>query len=83
MEVVMHNSLGLSIAGMVSVGLAPGDRQLERATASLMAIGLFMLNEYPDDEVIRQTLEIGQQGQVTENADGSISITVTPTSDPK
>jgi hypothetical protein len=73
----MKQSLALALAGQVSAGLTPGDGELERARASLISIGLMVLNMSGHDDLVRSTLELSERAHVTLSRDG-MSITYTP-----
>jgi hypothetical protein len=70
-------SLALALAGQVSAGLTPGDNELERAHASLISIGLMVLNASDRDDLVRATLELSEHATVTVSRDG-LSISYVP-----
>lgn len=74
---MLDTSLALALASQVSVGLTPGGSELERARASLMAIGLMILNSNKDSDV-QEVLQFPSYGTFEVQEDGSVSITITP-----
>ncbi len=52
----MEDNWLYAITAQVAVGLSRGESQGELAQASLMAIGLMLLQAYPDDPFIKDIL---------------------------
>lgn len=73
----MEHSLALALAGQVSAGLTRGDGELERARASLVAIGLMLLTATDRDPMIVDVLELSERAVATVSGDG-LSVRYTP-----
>lgn len=76
-EAQISPGLAFALAGQVSAGLTPGDLQPERMQASLIAIGLMVMNAC-DDQLVRDALALSERSRVSATGDGSYRVTYTP-----
>jgi hypothetical protein len=67
--------LASSMAGMVAVGLTPGDDHLDRAVAALLAVGM-MLQNATDDPRVDEALGAADRAVVERMPGGGLRVTV-------
>jgi hypothetical protein len=63
-------ALALAIAGHVSLGLAPGDGELERAREALSVIGMMLRVARPEDQLVHEALTLAERTRITVLAEG-------------
>jgi hypothetical protein len=63
-------ALALAIAGHVSLGLTPGDGELERAREALSVIGIMLSVARPEDQLVHEALALSRHTRITALADG-------------
>jgi hypothetical protein len=66
----IEHGLAVAIAGQVSLGLTPGDGNLERMHGALVAIGMMVRNAADDDTLVAETLALAERTRITQEGDG-------------
>jgi hypothetical protein len=69
--------LALGIAGQVSIGLTPGDKQAERQHMALVVIGM-MLRQASDSPYVEEALRLAERSRIEGTQGGYRIIPETP-----
>jgi hypothetical protein len=69
--------LAHAMAGMIAVGLASGDNEVERARTALTGCALMLRNSFPHDPTIVEILTLADAAVVEVN-EGTINVYMQP-----
>jgi hypothetical protein len=69
----IDDGLALAIAGQVSVGIMPGEKQAERSHMALVVIGMMVKNA-AKSATVDDALALGQRARVQQSAAGGWEV---------